>query len=256
MLRPSFYGKLDIFYVRRTVPIYCRKADLLISNSELTTQDYIRLLDVPARKVKTIHLAQGDEFRPVRDTAALEKVRAKYGLPERFILTVTSYDPRKNFNTLLKAFELCRKELNVDLCVVGRHCHRYAEDYDFKTRGLDRVVHFPGWIDQEDLPAIYSLASAFAFPSVYEEFGIPVIEAMACGCPVVSSNTGAIPELCKDAALLCAPFDHMALADHLLNVLSSTATAERYRERGLARGKDFSWTMAAQKTLHLFKAVC
>lgn len=254
-VHPELYAKSDIFYVRKAMPIYCKKADFLISNSDLTTQDFIRILRVPETKIATVRLAAGDEFHPISDSQILENVRTKYQLPGRFILTVTSYDPRKNFSTLLKAFQHCRNEADVHLVVVGKDCYRYATDFDLKGRELENVVHFPGWIAQEDLPAIYSLADVFAFPSVYEEFGIPVVEAISCGCPVVSSNTGAIPELMEGSALLSDPFDYQALSENLLQILLSNSLAERHRKLGLEKAKNFSWSKAAQRTLAIFRRV-
>ncbi len=254
-VHPELYGKLDVLYVRTVMPIYCRQADFLISNSELTTKDHIKILNVPKEKIETVVLAAGDEFQPVRDTQVLEKIREKYELPDRFILTVTSYDPRKNFSTLLKAFEHCLKHVDVHLVVVGKDCNRYGTEFDLKSRGLERFVHFCGWVEQKDLPSIYSLALVFAFPSVYEEFGIPVVEAMSCGCPVVASNTGAIPELTKSAALLSDPFDHQALSENLLQVLLSNSLAEQYRRLGLEKANDFSWSRAAEQTLEIFRRV-
>jgi glycosyltransferase involved in cell wall biosynthesis len=116
-------------------------------------------------------------------------------------------------------------------------------------------VHFPGWVDQADLPEIYHAAEAFLFPSVYEEFGIPVVEAMACGCPVVSSNTGAIPELADGCALLAAPFDSEAMAANLARLLAEPSLAKELRDKGLERAKQFSWSEAARRTLEIFRKV-
>jgi glycosyltransferase involved in cell wall biosynthesis len=205
-VHPQLWSKLNVQYQKTVIPLYCRAADFLISNSELTTKAYVDIFKIPKHKIRTTHLAAGEAFRPVTDSAKLAAIRHTYQLPETFILTVTSYDRlRKNFDTLLEAFERCRRTHDVELVVVGKHCEKYAQDCDFDRRGLRDVVHFPGWVEQADLPAIYSLAQVFLFPSVYETFGIPVVEAMACGCPVVSSNTGAIPELAHGAALLSDP---------------------------------------------------
>ena len=179
----------------------------------------------------------------------------KYQLPERFILTVTSYDPRKNFGTLLRAFEKCIKEVPIHLVVVGKDCSKYAVDLDIVGRNLEKFIHFPGWVEQKDLPSFYTLADAFVFPSVYEEFGIPVVEAMSCGCPVISSCTGAIPELTSGSALLSDPFDHKTLSENILHIVSSNSNAENYRMLGLKRAKDFSWLSTAQKTLDVFQRV-
>lgn len=252
-VRPDLYKKLDILYVRTMMPIYCRLADFLISNSDLTTRDFINILKVPKEKVETVRLSFGESFVVVEEQEKLEEVRKRYALPQRFIVTVTSYDPRKNFETLVRAFEKCLPhEGDVRLVVVGKDCSKYVDDYKLDADGLSERIHFPGWVDQEDLPAIYSMAEVFAFPSVYEEFGIPVVEAMACGCPVVSSNTGAIPELTEGAALLADPFDVEAQAKNLLTLLQSSAVRESYREKGLERAKDFSWDKAARHTLEIF----
>ena len=142
-IHPEIYRKWDLSYVRRAMPVYCRKADFLISNSQLTTQDFIEVLGVPEEKIATVHFAAGDQFEPVYDAEVLEQIRNKYRLPNSFILTVTSYDPGKNLGTLLKAFEQCRKEVKVDLVVVGKNCKRYAADFDLTGRGLEDVVYFP-----------------------------------------------------------------------------------------------------------------
>jgi glycosyltransferase involved in cell wall biosynthesis len=254
-VHPELYKKFDILYVRQAMPVYCKAADFLISNSDLTTRDFIRILDIPSEKIQTVNLAAGEEFVPISDASQLESIRKKYQLPERFILTVTSYDPRKNFGTLLKAFELCRQHVDINLVVVGKDCHRYIEDFRLKDRALDTSVYFPGWIDQQHLPAIYNLADAFVFPSVYEEFGIPVIEAISCGCPVVCSNTGAIPELLGDAALTSDPFDQNMLAENLLQIITSEKSAKHFREAGLGRAKNYSWEKTAQQTLEILNRI-
>jgi glycosyltransferase involved in cell wall biosynthesis len=254
-VHPELYKRFDIFYVNMAIPLYCRKADFLLSNSNLTTKDYITLLKVPENKIETVLLAAGENFKPVTNSETLEKVKIKYSLPQRYILTVTSYDPRKNFQTLLKAFERFYKVSGIHLLVVGKDCQRYAQDHDLKSMGLEKSVIFTGWIDQADLPAIYSSAESFVFPSIYEEFGIPVVEAMASGCPVVSSNTGAIPELTSGAALLCDPMDACSLADNLLHLIASDALKNKYRRIGLERSKHFSWKISAQKSVKIFESL-
>jgi glycosyltransferase involved in cell wall biosynthesis len=254
---PHMYPWHDIAYVRLAMPVYCRAADFLISNSELTTTDFKRIVKVPPAKIETVLLAAADHFKLIQDHDALAQVRAKYSLPERFILTVTSYEnERKNFSGLLEAFIQCREQHpGVRLLVVGKNCQRYATDFGLAARGLGEAVIFPGWVDQADLPAIYNLAAAFAFPSIYEEFGIPVVEAMACGCPVAGANTGALPELTQGAALLSDPKRPDLLARSLIDILSSPDTAKRLREQGLQRAKDFSWAESARKTLDIFQRV-
>ena len=250
--KPELYPRLDILYVRMAMPVYCRLADFLISNSDLTTRDFKNFLSVPEGKIETVRLSYDESFAPVEDRKTLDEIRKKYSLPDRFVITVTSYDPRKNFETLLRAFEKCRESEEVHLVVVGKNCRQYLNDYKLEGSELANFIHFPGWVEQQDLPPLYSLAEVFAFPSVYEEFGIPVVEAMACGCPVVSSSTGAIPELTNGAALLADPFDVEAQAKNLLTVLQSSERRENYRNKGLERAKEFSWDKAARATLDIF----
>jgi len=254
---PEFFSKFDVLYTKIMMPIYCRKADFLISNSELTTRDFIRLAGIVPEKIQTVHLAHGDTFVPVEDKFVLDSVRDKYKLRGRFILTVTSYEPkRKNFETVLRGFaEIHIKHPEVHLVVAGKDCENYLNDFDFDRLGVREFCHFLGWVDQSDLPAIYSLASVYFFPSVYEEFGIPVVEAMACGCPVVASDTGAIPELTNGAALLAPPMDYSAMAGHLDSILSDLDFAADVRRKGIARAKDFSWEKAARETLDILEAV-
>ncbi len=254
---PHMYPWHDIAYVRMAMPLYCRAADFLIANSELTTGDFKRILKVPEDRIATVLLAAAEHFKPIEDQEVLARVRRKYRLPESFILTVTSYeDKRKNFSGLLQAFTLCREEHpDARLVVVGKNCERYARDFDLAGRGLDQAVVFPGWIEQEDLPAIYNLAKAFAFPSIYEEFGIPVVEAMACGCPVAGADTGALPELAQGAALLSDPQRPELLARSLIDILGAPDIAERLRGLGLQRARAFSWADSARKTLEIFKRV-
>lgn len=256
-VRPDLYGKLDILYVKAAMPIYCKIANFLLSNSDCTTNDFKHYVGVPATKIKTVNLAYGDNFQVINDKKYLQHVRDKYSLPENFILTVTSFDPRKNFQTIAATFKKVSvkyKKLgkDVSLVVVGKDCHRYLEDHDISELS-DHIV-FPGWVDQSDLPAIYSLAKAYFFPSVYEEFGIPVVEAMACGCPIVSSTTGAIPDLISDAGLLSDPFDVDSHANNLLEILTNQELAGLLSEKGLIQAKQFSWDKAANETISVINS--
>lgn len=253
---PELYGRFDVFYTRLMLPVYCRKSDFLISNSDLTTKDYRSIFSIPENKIRTVNLAAGSEFQPVTDQERLDQVRRRYRLPEEFLLTVTSYDPRKNFGTLVTALEECRKVKDLSLVVVGKDCDKYNADFDVEARGLGNNIHYPGWIEQGDLPAIYSLASAFVFPSVYEEFGIPVVEAISTGCPVISSSTGAIPDLLGDAALLCDPFDTEQLTKNILSVTQDDQVREALIRKGFDRSQQFSWNLAASATLAIFDEVC
>lgn len=256
LVHPEYFPPLDIAYWDRFMPLYCRKADHLISNSELTTTDFVERLGVPREKITTIHLAADDHFRPVKDAQRLEAVRRKYGLPSRFVLSVTKPFPGKNVATLIRAYAALPPTLRSALVLVGRGLDRYIDDLQLRDPRIAHEIVTPGWVDQDDLPAIYSMAEVFAFPSRYEEFGIPIVEAMACGCPVVASNTGAIPEVAGDAALLVDPLDVGGLAHALESMLEDGLLRARLRARGLERAQSFSWEVHVTRTLQVLHDVC
>jgi glycosyltransferase involved in cell wall biosynthesis len=254
-VHPEFFHPLDVAYLRRMMPLYLRKATHVISNSWLTTHDFVTLLGVPCEKVTTIHLAADDQFRPITDPEALARVRAKYRLPEHFILSVTKYFPGKNVPTLIRAYAALPPSLRRGLVLIGPRVSRYLDEMELRGTALEREILTPGWVNQDELPAVYSLAQLFAFPSRYEEFGIPNIEAMSCGCPVVSSNTAGIPEVTGGAALLVPPLDVEALTDAMTRVLSDGELRCSLRQRGLDRARDFDWRTTAVRTAEVFQQV-
>jgi glycosyltransferase involved in cell wall biosynthesis len=252
-VHPELYGKLDTRYIKLFLSLYCKKAAGIISNSDLTTQDFIRIVGVNPEKVRTAHLAAADCFQPIEDQDVLARARQKYCLPERFILSVIKYDPRKNFGNLIRAFQICHERVDCKLVVVGSGCEKYREEHRLDDLGLSRDVHFLGWVEQEELPAIYSLAEFLFFPSVYEEFGIPVCEALACGTPMVVSRTGALPEIAGAAGILVDPFNPLEMADVLYRLWTEHQLREDKRGKALLRSGEFSWEKCARDTLALLE---
>ncbi|HEX5436710.1 MAG TPA: glycosyltransferase family 1 protein [Gemmatimonadaceae bacterium] len=247
-VHPEYFGRVDIAYLRRVMPLYCRKAVHLIANSELTANDFADRLHVPQEKMTVIHLAADDHFRPVEDPEQRAAIRARYHLPQHFVLSVSKYFPGKNVPSLIRAYAALPPTLRSGLVLVGAGVDRYLDDLGLRDTPLAREIITPGWVDQHVLPTIYSMADVFAFPSSYEEFGIPMVEAMACGCPVVASSTGALPEVSDGAALLVDPFDLPGWTDALTRVMESAALRARLRQRGLARARHFSWREHAIRT--------
>jgi glycosyltransferase involved in cell wall biosynthesis len=254
---PEVYiNKVDLVYIRMMTGLYCRRADAIISNSQLTTDDYARILKVPRDKMFTVPYAADARFRRVTDSAALADVRARCRLPERYVLTVSRYDPRKNIPTIIEAYACSMaRSRGVKLLVVGKDSDRYAVECRISERGLADDVLFPGYMEQVDLPAVYSLADAFLFPSIYEEFGIPLCEAMGCGCPIVGANAGAIPEITGGAAVLEAPFDAVAMGRAIDRILTEPAFRNDLVERGLQRAKFFTYERCAAQTLEVLERV-
>lgn len=254
-VHPGLYNKVDIAYINAVMPRYCAKATAILSNSDLTTNDFIRILKVDPAKIHTTHLGTNEEFKVIADKKALDAARAEFKLPDRYILSVIKHDPRKNFENLIAAFRLLRKRIPVKLVVTGIGCDKYIDEYRLREDGTAGDVTFLGWVDQAKLPLLYNMADCLFFPSVYEEFGIPTCEAMACGCPVVVSKTGALPELSGDAGIHVDPFNPAEMADALERLVSDPAARSDYSARGLKRAGLFTWQRCAGRTLEILNSL-
>ena len=231
-----------------------RDADHFIAISDFSKSDLVKRFGVDPERVTVMRLAAEPIFRPVDDPAARERVREKYGLPPRFILTVGSTEPRKNVVTAVRAYERLPGDVRGELTLVvtGNPWHGLsAASWAIDERAN---VHFAGYVDHDDMPAVYSTAEAFVFPSLYEGFGMPPLEAMACGTPVVCSNATALPEVAEGAALMVDPLDVDALGAAIERALEPQV-ADDLRGRGLARAATFSWSSTARSLLDVFRAV-
>jgi glycosyltransferase involved in cell wall biosynthesis len=246
-----FYGFFDRLYMRVFMPLYLRRAAGIISVSRLTTEDFERIFRLPAGRVSTVYFGPARNFRPVAERSALEEVRRRYGLPERFILTLSKPDggERKNIRGTLDAYARLHGRVPHKLVIGGKGCERFRADYAIPETGWGADVVFPGWLDQADLPAIYDAAELFLYPSNQEAFPIPITEAMTCGTPIVTSRANGLEELADGAALLVDPRDPEAIAGAALQVLRDPVLAERLRGAGLARSRIFSWEACALQTL-------
>ena len=247
----KFYGRLDRLYIRLFMPLYLRKASGIISVSRLTTEDFQRVFGFPEGRIQTVYFGPAPHFGRVTDAAQLQAVRERYGLPERFILTLSKIGgaERKNLPGLLQAYAKVHGKVPHKLVVGGKGCERFREDFAIPDSGWGRDVLFPGWLDQSDLPAIYSAADLFLYPSNQEAFPIPITEAMTCGTPIVTSRANGLLELAGDAALLVDPDDADEIAGAVLRVLTDTALASQLSEAGLKRSAMFSWERCARNTL-------
>lgn len=252
---PELYKKWDIAYIKAVMPSYCKKADAILANSHLTAQDFVRILGVSSAKIHVTHLAADDRFKPVKDIDILNQVKKKYRLPDRFILTVIKYDPRKNFKNLIQAFKVCHARVHCRLVVAGLGCEKYIDEYKLSEAGLDKDVIFLGWVEQQELPALYSLAEFLFFPSIYEEFGIPVCEAMACSLPVVIARTGALPEVAGDAGILVDPMNPDEMAEVLYKLWTDEELKREKAQRALLRSRNFSWRKCAEDTLAVLESL-
>jgi glycosyltransferase involved in cell wall biosynthesis len=257
LLFPEYHLPLNKWFLNRFVPIFVRRADAIIAISKCTKGDLIRYYSVPSEKIKVIYEGVDARFQPVTEPDALARVRAIYGLPERFILYVGTIEPRKNLSTLLEAYRLLREEgLEHRLIIVGRKGWLYRDFFQRLRRlGLEGEVIFPGFVSDEDLPALYSAADLFVFPSLYEGFGLPPLEAMACGTPVIASNSSSLPEVIGDAGIMVDPLDVGGLLRAIELVLRDERMRRGMRARGLKQAAKFSWERAAAMTMEVYQSV-
>lgn len=256
---PHLFTLKHRLVVRTGLARVARQADMVIVPSYAVKQDVQQYLRIPEDRLVVIPNGCEAQFRPVGDPKHLNRVRTKYGLPALYILFLSTLEPRKNVTTLLRAFARLR-HMHVDpalhLVIAGARGWRdTAIFHTVKTLDLEQAVLFPGFIAEEDLPALYCGAVLFVFPSLYEGFGLPVLEAMGCGVPVVASNTSAMPEVAGDAALLVNPRDVEDMAAAMADVVHNTSLREHLRQKGLVRAQSFSWEVTARKTLDLYLAL-
>jgi glycosyltransferase involved in cell wall biosynthesis len=249
----QFYSRLDTQYIRLMMPLYFKKATLVISVSQLTTDNFYQVLKLPPGKIKTIYFGPVRYFKQVTDQVVLQNVKDRYHLPEKFILTLTKRggDGRKNLGQIFQAYARYHKQVKTPhkLVVGGKDCHLFRAEYGLPREGYGLDILFPGWIEQEDLPAVYSLADLYLYPSNLEAFPIPLTEAMACGTPIVTSNVNGLKEIAGDAAILVDPSDPEAISSAVCQVLSDVELWIRLSKKGLDRSAKFTWEKCARITL-------
>lgn len=244
---PEQFPTLQRRYLTGQTGRSCRQARRVIAISESGRQDVHRFFGVPLARIDVVYPGVEARYRPLPQ-AEIDAFRQKRNLPGRFILHVGTLQPRKNIPTLLDAFAQL-PDPDLHLVLVGGKGWLYNEIFQqIEWLGLTERVHFPGYAADEELPLWYNAAALFAFPSLYEGFGMPVVEAMACGTPVVASNASSIPEAVGEAGLLFHPQDGAELAERMASVLNDPAISARMRERGLAQAAQFSWERAGRET--------
>jgi glycosyltransferase involved in cell wall biosynthesis len=256
LVLPGRYPLARRLYMEAVTRASARVADAIITPSRVVRDDVLSKLGVSAERIVVIPYAAAPEFVPA-DEGTLGRMRSKYRLPDRYVLSVGSLEPGKNRARLILAYARLRREgFDCPLVVAGQPAWRYEGELELiRSLGLSEQVRFLGYVPAEDLPALYSGATLFAFPSLYEGFGLPVLEAMGCETPVVASNTSAIPEVAGDAALLVDPRDVNALAEGMGRLLSDETLRAELRARGLERAQQFSWERTARDTLSVYEVV-
>jgi glycosyltransferase involved in cell wall biosynthesis len=251
---PKGYPFLNNLLHRRYVPITVRNADAVITVSEYARADLTRFLSIPPERLHVVPNGVSDAFRPVPLDEA-RAVAARYGLTLPYILTVGNLQARKNLPALLAAFRtLDPSTVPHRLAIVGQPMWNDAGFGDMINRsGLGQRVVRTGYVNDSDLPAIYSAADFLVFPSLHEGFGLPIIEAMASGTPVITSNAASLPEVAGDAALTVDATDVRVLASAIERVASDPALRQTLRTRGLKRAEAFDWGSVAAKTIAVYR---
>jgi glycosyltransferase involved in cell wall biosynthesis len=253
-LFPRCHPTRRLLINRPLLGVAARVADAVVTVSHSARRDLLRFHRLPSDRVSVLHEAAGPGFEPITDPSRRSRIRMRYGLPERFILYVGAIEPRKNLPRLVEAFAIARaRGMPHELVCVGPYGWSSRALYDeVDRRGLRRVVHFTGYVPVDDLPVIYNLGEVFVFPSVYEGFGLPVVEAMACGTPVITTRTSSLEEIASGAAEIVDPRDPEALADAIVAVGSDEARRRDLSARGLARAREFSWSRTAREMLGVY----
>jgi len=251
---PEFYPWWDIQYVKAIMPLYLKRAAAVISVSNRAREDITIHTGVNSNKIKTVYLAASEHFRVIKNEAVLKAARQKYTLPEHFILFVGKIYPGKNVGNLLRAFARIRDRVPHKLVMCGDVYWKYGQVLKLiEQLGLQEDVLRTGWIQSEELPAIYNLADLFVFPSMYESCPAPPWEAMACGCPVITSHTGGTPEVVGDAAILIDPRDVNGIAEAMYDVLTNGELRKKLVAKGFEQYKKFSWAKCAKETLEIIE---
>lgn len=258
LVYPDTFNRANQLYLSLLTRYSVRQANRIIAISSSTKQDLVRILGVPAERVAVVYPGVEDCFRPERDQRRLKEFRYRQQLTEPFILFFGTLEPRKGADTLLEAYALLRKETNLPHSLVLGGAKGWLSERIFdrvRELGLEQSVRFTGYVPQEEQPLWYNCADLFVYPSLYEGFGFPPLEAMACGTPVVTSNVSSLPEVVGDAARLVEPGKAADLFEAMATVLSDEDRRRQMAQRGLARAGAFSWSEAARSTLDIYQAV-
>lgn len=243
---------------RFLVPRYAAKADAIIAVSEVTRQHVMQYLHVGPERVATVYSGVDEVFRSRHDSDRLAAVRQRYSLPDRFFLYSGAVYPPKNFARLIRAYAKVGPPRGVPLVIAGGE-NRFLSEGELRepdVQGITEWVKWPGWIDgEEDLAAIYGMAEALLLPSLFESFGLPVIEAMAAGCPVVTSNRYGTKEIAEGAAVLVDPESEESIAAGIARVMEDQALRTRLIEAGRERARSFTWRRCAEQTARVLEHV-
>lgn len=254
-LFPGTHNKKATLIEKITLKRALKKASHVITVSKNTKKDLLKKFKYKEEKVSIVPCAGAEEFRPMEKDKLGDFIK-QTNLPPKFFLAVGTIEPRKNYTGLIKAFaKLNKVHPDVHLIVVGQKGWGYEEFFNLIRKNyLNRKVHTLGYLSNKSLMNLYSLSQALVFPSFYEGFGIPPLEAMRCGCPVIASNTSSIPEVVGDSAILINPENPKEIAAAMAKILKDPELREGFSKKGIEQAKKFSWRTSAEKLLKIFES--
>ncbi len=255
---PRSFNALNRLYLNWAVRHSLTHASRIIAISESTRRDLCRLFGVGQERVAVVYCGRDLNFAPAHTRSAIETFRAKHSLPDRMILFVGTLEPRKNVPSLIRAFAQAKRKgrLPHRLVLVGARGWKHSEiDKTVEREGLSNDVMLAGYVPEEELVEWYRAADLFVYPSLYEGFGLPPLEAMASGTPVITSNVASLPEVVGDAALMVRPEDEDAMTEAIIRVAQDSSIRADMIARGLKQASKFSWERAARETINVYRSV-
>jgi glycosyltransferase involved in cell wall biosynthesis len=251
-------NRFALAYARTSIALAARRATRVLTVSESSKRDILRFVDTQPEKIDVIYNSFDERFGVEPGEEDMVRVRERYQLHDEFVLYAGNVKPHKNLERLIEAFDLVRKQGldHLKLVLIGDDISKYtALRRAVHRHQLHKYVRFLGYMPEETLAVMYRLAGVFVFPSLYEGFGLPPLEAMASGTPVVTSNVSSLPEVAGDAALLVDPYNPQAIADGITRVLSDATLRDELRRKGLARARQFSWEQSVRRVHDIYREV-
>lgn len=252
------YQKFGNLYRKLNVPLIAKKAIKILTVSDFENQRIRSYFNFNINLVQTVYNAAGNHFERITDKGVLQEAKVKYNLPDKFIFFLGNTDPKKNVKGVLKALSNLKANGKLPCKLVMLDINRdYLQNLakEIGDTSILNEIQFTGYVPNKELPAIYSQAYLFLYPSLRESFGIPLVEAMNCEVPIITSNTSSMPEIVGDAAVLCDPFNSQSISDAICNLDNDKELQESLRMKGKMRGQQFSWKQNATETLAIYKNI-